>query len=156
MSLLERTPGAPQAWQGDFPVSNRYTFGLAGERFFRTIKDEARILGTRCPKCDRVYVPATAFCERCLSPLDEWVEVGNRGEVFSFTLLYVNYDGSPRQDPEIVAFIKLGDGGLVHRLAEITPEEVAIGIPVEAVFKPAAERSGSILDIAHFRPVKPG
>jgi uncharacterized OB-fold protein len=30
---------------------------------------------------------------------------------------------------------------------------VCIGMPVEAVFKDQAERKGSILDIAYFRPV---
>lgn len=156
MSLLERAHDASQAWHGDFPVSNRYTYGLAGERFFRAIQEEGKILGTHCPQCDHTYVPAVAFCERCLSALDEWVEVGNRGEVYTFTLLYVNYDGTPRQVPGIVAFIKLGDGGLVHRLAGVKPEEVEIGMLVEAVFKPPEERAGSILDISHFKPAPAG
>ena len=52
-----------------------------------------------------------------------------------------------------MAFISLGDGGLVHRLDEVEPVEIEIGMPVEAVFKPQAERQGSILDILYFRPV---
>ena len=32
------------------------------------------------------------------------------------------------------------------------PEDVSIGMAVEAVWKPVGERTGSILDIAHFRP----
>lgn len=152
MTLLERDPHAPQAWRGNLPVTNRYTFGVAGERFFRAIKDEGKILGTRCPQCNHLYVPAALFCERCLSELSEWIDVGTNGEVHTFTLLYENYDGSPRETPEVVAFIRLGDGGLVHRLSEIAPEAVKIGMKVEAVFKAQVEREGSILDIAHFRP----
>jgi uncharacterized OB-fold protein len=134
------------------PVSSRYTFGLAGERFFRAIKDEGRIYGTYCSHCDHTYVPATAFCERCLNELTDWVDVGTQGEVHSFTLLFEDYDGSPLASPELVAFVSLGDGGLVHRLGEVDPQEVYIGMPVEAVFKPAGERSGSILDIVYFKP----
>ena len=152
MSLLERDPNAPPAWQDEFPISNRYTFGLAGERFFRAIKDEGRILGTRCAHCERTYVPASLFCERCMRALDEWVDVGTRGEVHTYTLLYVDPEGKPRETPEIVALIRLGDGGLIHRLGEVDPEELSIGMAVEAVFKPASEREGSILDITHFRP----
>jgi hypothetical protein len=137
---------------GNLPVTSRYTFGLAGERFFRAIKDEGRILGTRCPHCQVTYVPAVAFCERCLAELDEWVDVGVTGEVHTFTLLYMNYDGSPRDTPEVIAFVRLGDGGLVHRLGGVEPSEVEIDMIVEAVFKPKAERTGSILDIAYFRP----
>ena len=152
MALLEPNPQAPSAWRDGFPQTNRYTLGLAGECFFRTIKEEGRILGTRCPSCNRVYVPGASFCERCLSELDEWVDVGHSGQVETFTLLYVNEDGSPREKPEMVAFIRFGDGGLIHRLGEIEPQEIRIGMRVEAVFKPAAERIGSILDIAYFFP----
>ncbi|MBC8496697.1 MAG: Zn-ribbon domain-containing OB-fold protein [Anaerolineales bacterium] len=153
MTLLKRDPKAPQAWLGNLPVTSRYTFGLGGERFFRSIKDEGEILGTHCPKCDRTYVPSTIFCERCLGKLEEWVDVGTTGNVHTFTLLYENYDGSHREEPEIIAFVSIGDGGLVHRLGDVEPEEVEIGMEVEVVFKPKAEREGSILDIVHFRPI---
>ncbi len=152
MTLLERDKNAPQAWLGNLPVTSRYTYGLAGEKFFRAIKDEGKILGTHCPKCERTYVPAALFCERCLSELDEWIDVGTIGELHTFTLLYENLDGSPRETPEMVAFVKFGDGGLVHRLGEVEPEAVEIGMVVEAVFKPSPEREGSILDILHFAP----
>ena len=152
MTDISRNPHMPSAWQDDMPVTSRYTLGLAGERFFRAIKDEGRILGTHCSHCDRTYVPAAAFCERCMHELDEWVDLGIAGEVHTYTLLYENYDGSPREDPEIIAFIRFGDGGLVHRLEQIKPDAVSIGLQVEAVFKPPDDRQGSILDITHFRP----
>jgi uncharacterized OB-fold protein len=153
MTLLKRDPNAPVSWQGELPVTNRYTYGLAGEKFFRALKDEGRIYGSYCPDCDHTYVPAAIFCERCLGKLDEWIDVGTIGEVFTFTFLHVNYDGSQREKPEIIAFIRLGDGGLIHRLGELEPDQVEIGMPVEAVFKPASERTGSILDIDHFKPI---
>ena len=141
------------AWQGDLPVSSRYTFGLAGERFYRSIKDEGKIFGTRCNKCERTYVPASLFCERCMHKLDTWIDVGSSGEVHTYTLLYEDLDGNRKKNPEIIAFIRLGDGGLVHRLGEIDKDKVAIGMLVEAVFKAKAKREGSIQDIIHFRPV---
>jgi uncharacterized OB-fold protein len=154
MTLLKKNPNAPDAWRGEMPVVSRYTAGLAGERFLRAVKDEGRILGARCTQCDRTYVPATIFCERCLGALDEWVDVGTRGQVHTYTLLYEDLDGVRLDTPEIVAFVRLGNGGLVHRLGEVQAEAVTIGMPVEAVFKPADEREGSILDIVYFRPVE--
>jgi uncharacterized OB-fold protein len=136
------------------PVTSRYTYGLAGERFFRAIKDEGRILGTRCEKCAHTYVPATMFCERCMDRLDSWVDVGTQGVVHTYTHLYVNPDGSERTSPEVVAFVRLGDGGLVQRLGDVAPGRVEIGMLVEAVFKPLAEREGAITDIAYFRPIQ--
>jgi uncharacterized protein len=152
MTLLQRDPQSPSAWMGELPVTNRYTYGLAGEKFFRTLKDEGRILGTYCPNCDHTYVPAAIFCERCLAKLEQWVDVGTVGDIVTFTLLHVDLDGSRLQKPEIVAFIRLGDGGLVHVLGEIEPDQVEIGLMVEAVLKPKSKRTGSILDIRYFKP----
>jgi uncharacterized OB-fold protein len=152
MTLLQRDPNAPESWLGDLPVVNRYTFGLAGEKFFRTMKDEGRILGTYCPECDHTYVPATVFCERCLSKLEKWVDVGTKGEVVTFTILNVGLDGSPLEKPELIVFVRFSDGGLIHHLGEVELDKVEIGMTVEAVFKPKEERVGSILDIQYFKP----
>jgi uncharacterized OB-fold protein len=150
MTLLERDPTAPSEWRDEMPVTNRYTLGIAGERFFRAIKDDQRILGSYCKKCERTYVPAAIFCERCLNPIDDWVDVGTVGEIVTFTHLYVNFDGSRREEPETIALIKLGDGGLIHRLVSPDSHPIEIGMQAKAVFKPTAEREGTILDILHF------
>lgn len=157
MSILEKVDKLHHviAWKGDIPISSRYTAGIAGEKFFREIKDNARILGTRCEVCGLTYVPATMFCERCFAGLDEWVEVSSQGTVFTFTVLHRDLDEKPLDPPAILAYVKLegADGGLVHYLGEADPEAVYIGMLVEAVFEEAAERKGSILDIKYFRPV---
>jgi uncharacterized OB-fold protein len=154
MSILGSDPAGPSAWVGDLPVTSRYTFGIGGERFFRAIKDDGKIMGAVCPACDITYVPARIFCERCMAELDDWQEVGTSGEVYTFTLLFADKDGIQLDEPEIIAFIRMGDGGLVHRLSEVEPEEVKFGMQVEAVLKAKKDREGSILDITHFRPVK--
>ncbi len=151
MTLLEHDKQAPQAWRGNLPVTSRYTFGLAGERFFRTLKDEGKIMGTHCPRCDHTYVPAAAFCERCLSELTAWVDMGLEGELLAFTLLFVDTDGQPLEGPELVGLVGFGDGGIIHKL-EVDLDALEIGIPVKAVLKPKTKRTGSILDILHFAP----
>jgi len=153
MTLLERDKNAPQAWFGNLPVTSRYTYGLAGERFFRALKDEGTIMGSYCPKCDYTYVPAAVFCERCLGELTDWQDMGLVGELHTFTLLHVDVDGNPLETPELVGFITYGEGGIVHRI-QANPAELTIGMPMEAVIKPKAKREGSILDIKYFRPVK--
>lgn len=142
------------AWTGDIPITNRYTAGIAGERFLREIKDNACFVGTRCSQCDLTYVPATMFCERCFAELDEWVEVASQGTVFTFTVLYRDLDDQPLEAPQVLAYVKLDDtdGGLVHFLGEVSPTDIFIGMPVEAVFQEAGERTGSVLDIKYFRP----
>ena len=157
MAITEKVDKLHQAtaWEGDMPITSRYTAGIAGERFFREIKDNARIMGTRCQACDLTYVPATLFCERCFAELDEWVEVPGRGEVFTYTVLHRDLDEKALDPPALLAYVKLEgtNGGLVHFLGEIEPEQVYIGLEVEAIFKDVPEREGSILDVRYFRPV---
>jgi uncharacterized OB-fold protein len=133
-------------------VSHLYTVGVAGERFLRELK-AGRFLGTRCAPCDRVYLPPSLFCPRCFAALEEWKEVGPQGVVRAVTTAYRGVDGGPLDRPETIALIQLdgADGLLAHRIGG--SEGVEIGARVEPVFREAAERVGSILDVRHFRPV---
>lgn len=153
MSLLYRDSHAPEKWFGDLPVSNRYTFGLAGEKFYRAIKDHGQILGTHCSKCNHTYVPPSIYCERCFSELTDWVDVGNIGTLHTFTLLYENMDGSSKEKPLAIGLIKIGDGCLIHLLGEVYSEEIYIGMKMKAKFKPQKNRVGAITDIEYFYPV---
>ena len=158
MSLLDKVDKATEAraWRGEIPIRSRYTCGLAGEKFFREIMDNARFVGTRCSECDYIYVPPTIYCERCFAKLEDWVEVGKEGVVQSFTVLWVALDGSPLAEPETMALIQLdgADSVLVHRLSDVDLDDLRIGMRVKAVFKPKKKREGSILDIIHFVPVE--
>jgi len=54
--------------------------------------------------------------------------------------------------PYPVGIIKLdgADTGMCHLLGEVVPEDIKIGMRVEAVFQ--EQRKGNILDIAYFKP----
>ncbi len=156
MPLIERITKLDQVqtWYGDMPIESRYTAGLAGERFLRALK-EGQIMGVKCPGCELIYLPPRIFCLYCFSPLEEWVEVGSQGVVETYTILNVDLDGNPLQEPKIVVLVNIDGthGGLIHFLGEVELDEIYIGLPVEAVFKPKKEREGSILDIKYFRPL---
>ena len=153
MTLLRRDDQAPPSWRGDLPVTSRYTFGVAGERFFRALKEKGTIMGTICPRCDHTYVPAALFCERCFAELTEWVDVGRVGTLHTFTLLFEDERGDALDEPRLVGLVALGDGGIVHDLAA-DPEELEIGMAMEAVLLPKNRRTGALSDIRHFRPVQ--
>ena len=67
---------------------------------------------------------------------------------------YLSTDGKLMEEPWMLDIIRLdgSDGGLVHYIGEATPEELKIGMKMEAVFK--EKREGNILDIKYFRPLK--
>jgi uncharacterized OB-fold protein len=123
MTLQDRNPNAPIAWRGELPVTNRYTYGIAGEKFFRALKERGQILGTHCPQCQRTYVPAASFCERCFLELDEWVEIDPIGEVETYTILSVNEIGSPLPEPVIIAFVRRRCT-IIHRQVKMDADEI--------------------------------
>ncbi len=139
----------------DHAVDARYTWdaGVAVGRYLDGLR-AGRILGRQCRGCDRVLVPPRMFCERCFRGTDAWVEVEPTGIVQTFSICHVRWDMERLPEPELPAVIAIdgSDGGFLHKLGEVAPEDVRIGMAVEAVWKPEAERTGSILDIAHFRP----
>jgi hypothetical protein len=144
----------PIKLQGSIEISYEWSAGIAGSRFFQEIRDNKRIMGTKCPKCSRVLVPPRIFCEECFIDVEEWVEVSPKGELVTFGESYLGTDGSKLKEPWIVGIIRLdgADGGLIHYIGEARPEELKIGMRMEAVFN--EERNGNILDIKHFRPSK--
>jgi uncharacterized OB-fold protein len=156
--MLEK-PSSPEAirlWRGSIPLSHRYTAGVAGERFFRALADRGVFLATRCPACGVVYCPARAFCERCLAPLDEELEVGPTGTLESFTVVHRGLDGRPLPAPAVIGLVRLdgADTVLVHRVGG-EPGRLRIGMRVEPVLKDASQRQGSLDDVDCFRPGDP-
>lgn len=156
--MLEKLtdPEQVRLWHGEMPVSHRYTAGIAGERFFRALKERGVFLATRCEECGVTYCPARAFCERCLAPLEEYFEVGPAGTLESFTVVYLDLDERPLEEPQVVGLIKLegADTFLVHRVAGDSRAGLEIGMSVEPVLRPKAARTGGLGDVDHFAPVR--
>ncbi len=134
--------------EGDFPVHFRYTAGLAGERFLREIKDNGRLVASRCPKCNLNYLPPRIYCERCMAELEEYVQIDSTGTVETFTQCYQDADGKSLPEPVTVVLVRFpsAHGGIVHN----AKGQVSIGDKVRVVFKEKSKRTGSILDIAYF------
>ena len=143
-------------WPGKIPVSYIYTTGVTGQRFFKEIKEKCIILGTECPKCRLVYLPPRLYCERCFRKLDRWKKIPSKGTVYSYTVTHVDMNGKPTVTPNLMALItfKGFHGGLIHKIGEVAPEEVKIGMTVKPVFEDKNKRHGSILDIKHFCPAR--
>jgi acetyl-CoA C-acetyltransferase len=138
-------------------ASYEWDAGEAMGAFLEGMRD-GRIVATVCAQCERTLIPPRKFCERCFRPTDHWATVQDVGVVETFSICHVRWDMVPLDPPEIPAVIRLdgsSQGGFLHMLGEVAPDAVTIGMGVEAVWKPADERSGSIMDIAYFRPRDP-
>lgn len=116
----------------------RLTPGRATGTFMAELAGQ-RIVGTRCPKCARIEVPAQDVCQ-CGHDELEFVQAPEQGAIVSFTttpkftLARVRLDGT--------------DCDLLHRL--VGSAEWYVGQRLSAVW--AENRKGDVMDLAGFGP----
>ncbi len=139
----------------DTDLKYAWSSGVATGRFLGGLKKK-EIWGRECDGCGRVLVPPRMYCEKCYRPTDRWVRLKDTGKVMTFSVAHVNSDASRRREPILVAVIEIGGAtplmGILHLLGEVRPEDVRIGMAVEAVWRSDGERTGAITDIKYFRP----
>jgi uncharacterized OB-fold protein len=125
-------------WRDKIPFHWEYTAGVAGERFLRGLI-EGKIVAGYCERCDEKSLPARMYCLNCYGRIERLVRAGPIGVAEAVTedasgerFVFVTFDG-----------IK---GGVLHKAIQ----GVRRGAKVRPLFKPGAERVGSVLDIVGF------
>ena len=129
-----------------------YLFSYGGlSRFFREVIDNQQLMGTKCPKCGKVYCPPRTHCGECYSDT-EWVPLPHTGTVEAAT--YIMY--APVRDPihkyvdlpYVAASIRLdgADTPLVSMvfIKDVVLGQVKRGMRVKAVFR--EKREGRLTD----------
>jgi len=137
-------------------VPYHYNAGFFVSRYLRELKENKRILGVKCPKCHKVYVPPRVVCSDCFLKMEEFVPVSDQGAVTGFTVVTVPYTnpntGEPKKLPYTCAYIKLdgSDSNLMHCLEETDSKKIKTGMRVQAVFNDI--RTGDhFTDIKYFK-----
>lgn len=152
----------PASLQGVEPVRSvrtparlDYTFtaGAATSRFLRGVAQK-KLLGERCPKCGKVYIPPRGACPRDGVPTTDQVDLPHVGTVVSFCVVNLQFYGSVMEIPYVTANILLDDSHmpLMHLIQEIPADQVRIGLRVEAVWVPDEEIGPTLESIKWFRP----
>lgn len=132
----------PVIVEGRIRIPYRWPAGKAGGQFLYLLQTEGRLLGLRCPQCNKVTVPPRPRCLACKVGCEDWIPVGPDGVVTTWT----------RSGPHIFALIQLegANTALLHTLIET--KQPQSGMRVTAVLQ--KDRHGLITDLAGFRPVR--
>lgn len=137
------------------PVSLDYDYAASPEesKFFRGLAD-GKILGQRCPKCQKVYVPPRGACPVDGVPTTDEVEVADHGTVTTFCIVNVPFLGQKIEPPYVSAYVLLdgADIAFLHLILGVEASEVRMGMRVKAVWKPRDEWGTTIENISHFEP----
>ena len=130
-----------------------YVAGDERARYMQALKDR-KILGSRCSKTGKVYIPPLVNAPESFAPCDELVELSHRGVVTTFCIVNIPVIGRNIEIPYVAASVALdgADISIFALIQECRPEDARMGMRVEAVWKPDGERHGDHEDIQYFRP----
>jgi len=137
----------------DVHLPYHYVAGDHRARYLRALKDK-KILGSKCAKTGKVFVPPIINSPESFAPADELVEVADRGVVTTFCVVNIPVIGREIELPYVAASVALdgADISIFALIQECKPADVRMGMRVEAVWKPDNERQGDHEDIRYFRP----
>jgi uncharacterized OB-fold protein len=130
-----------------------YVAGDWRARYLRALR-EKRILGSRCAKTGKVFVPPVIASPESFAPCDAFVELPPRGVVTTFCIVRIPVIGREVELPYVAASVALdgADISIYALIQECAPEQARMGMRVEAVWKPDGERRGDHEDIRYWRP----
>ena len=102
-----------------------------------------KLMGSKCKKCNAMYVPPRKLCTKCNSTDVEWIEMSGKGKVAAFSCIGVGATfmadkGYSMKKPYCFSVIKLDEGPMVSGqligVDESKPETIKIDSPVKVTF----------------------
>jgi uncharacterized protein len=117
------------------PINLHYLHNASpGEAIYLRGLAEGKLLGQRCPRCGKVYIPTRGTCPTDGVPMTEQVEVADTGTVTTFCIVNVPYPGQKLTPPYVAAAVLLdgADIAFQHLLTGCDVAEVRMGMRVRA------------------------
>lgn len=113
--ITDVTDVEPVEIPGQWSFAYTYFAGESASRFFAELRENQRVMGSRCPRCRRVLVPARSFCDACFERTTEWMPVAGEGTLETFTIITAAFPGLP-EPPVVLAYVTLdgADTALVN------------------------------------------
>ncbi|HTJ45396.1 MAG TPA: OB-fold domain-containing protein [Kofleriaceae bacterium] len=137
------------------PVALDYTI-TAGRHLSTYLRALAtkRIVGGRCPSCDKVYLPPRGSCPTCGIPAEIEAEVKDTGTITTFCVIRIPFDAAPFPPPYAAVAVLLdgADMPIFHLLRGISPEDVRMGMRVRAVWVDDAQLAPTLASVRWFEP----
>jgi uncharacterized OB-fold protein len=134
---------------------------VAIEEGFFTVPDDPaevpRLLGSRCQSCGEVFYPRRHVCARCLHEGTDDLELGPRGELYTWT--YVHVPLFAKRNAKVSAYgvgqIDLPEGPRVQAVLVGGPDDFRIGMELELELEVLGEdKDGNDIVIYRFKPME--
>ncbi|OBI33733.1 Zn-ribbon domain-containing OB-fold protein [Mycolicibacter sinensis] len=131
----------------------QHTASLPESAYLRALQD-GKLLGARTGTEGKLYFPPKEADPATGLPLDNFVELPDKGTVTTFAIINIPFAGQRIKPPYVAAYVLLdgADIPFLHLVSDIDAHEVRMGMRVEAVWKPREEWGLGIDNIEYFRP----
>jgi uncharacterized protein len=133
----------------------RYTPGHTVVPFLRGTQ-ERKLLGRRCSRCEKVYLPPRGGCPMCGADFtDEQVEVAHTGTVATFAIVNVNFAGREVDLPYAAVEVLLDGADITTQflLKGIPLEQARMGMRVRAIWSDEEDLEPGLSNITHVEPI---
>jgi uncharacterized OB-fold protein len=102
---------------------------------------ERRLVIQACAACGKLRHYPRPVCDACYSMEVAWRQVTGRGRIHSWTVSHHPFHpGFKSELPYVLATVDLDEGvRMLAQLRGVTPDEIAVGLPVEVTFERATE-----------------
>ena len=106
----------------------------------------------KCRDCGDLRFHPRALCTSCMSSRTDWVRCAGGGKIYAFTVTNQNQAAGFREAlPYVMAWVELDEGvKMMTNIVDCPPEQVKIGMPVEAVFDDVTPE----VTLVKFRPAR--
>ena len=139
MTFIEKQtdPTSPMHWRGNMQADYLYTSGVAGDKFFKHLKEKDSFLASKCPQCKKTFFPPRLYCEDCFCeiPENEWIEVPATGTIKLNTIVTVDTYGKEIDKPKVVGLIEIDetDGALLGIIKTDNIDQELVGLKVKII-----------------------
>lgn len=134
-------------------IEIQHTASQPESAFLRAL-EQGKLLGARSGADGKVYFPPREANPTTGRPLDEFVELPDRGTVTTFAIINIPFAGQRIKPPYVAAYVLLdgADIPVLHLVSDIEADKVRMGMRVQAVWKPEDQWGLGIDNIEYFKP----
>ena len=109
--------------------------GQAKVQAFVDLLAKGRFVGNSCRECRKLLFPPKAYCTQCGSDSMEWVDIGDAGELMTFTTVFYGPSGFDQEVPYTLGVVAFPDK--IHVFGQmdktIPVSEIRIGMKLKVV-----------------------
>jgi hypothetical protein len=117
---------------------------------------QGQLLIAECAACGRVHHYPRPFCPHCWSEDVHPLQASGAGTLYTYSTVYVN-DLAPFKErlPYVAAIVELDEGPrLMTTIEGADPDDLRVGMPVAAVFRPVDDADPDSPYLTVFTPTE--